>query len=69
MKEKVDAGWVFGEIKDADAKTHPCIVPYDELPEFQKKKDHLFIAIVKALSQTKQAESSLQGNQSFYYKK
>ena len=49
MKEKVDAGWVYGEIKDADAKTHPCIVPFDELPEFQQKKDALFCAIVDAL--------------------
>jgi hypothetical protein len=50
MKEKIDNGWVYGEVKDPVAKTHPCIVPYDKLPEMQKKKDHLFIAIVKALS-------------------
>jgi len=42
-------GWVFGEVKDADAKTHPCLVPYAELPEDQKIKDHLFSAIVTAL--------------------
>jgi hypothetical protein len=49
MKEKVDAGWVYGEIKDAEAKTHPCIVKFEELPEFQRKKDSLFCAIVDAL--------------------
>ena len=49
MKEKVDGGWVYGELKDAEAKTHPCIVPFDELPEFQRKKDALFCAIVDAL--------------------
>lgn len=49
MKEKVDAGWVYGEVKDAEKKTHPCIVPFDELPEFQRKKDALFCAIVDAL--------------------
>lgn len=49
MKDKVDAGWVYGEIKDAEAKTHPCIVPFDQLPEFQQKKDKLFQAIVSAL--------------------
>jgi len=42
-------GWVFGEVKDAGAKTHPCLVPYAELPEEQKIKDHLFSAIVTAL--------------------
>lgn len=49
MKEKVDAGWVYGEGKDADKKTHPCIVPFEQLPEFQQKKDALFCAIVEAL--------------------
>lgn len=49
MQEKVDAGWVHGDVKDAEAKTHPCIVPYEELPLFQKKKDALFCAIVDAL--------------------
>jgi hypothetical protein len=49
MKEKVDAGWMYGEVKDADLKTHPCIVPFDQLPEFQRKKDALFCAIVDAL--------------------
>jgi len=49
MKEKVDAGWVYGEVKDAEKKTHPCIVPFEELPEFQKKKDSLFCAVVDAL--------------------
>jgi len=49
MKEKVDTGWVYGKLKDGDKKTHPCIVPFDELPEYQKKKDMLFCAIVDAL--------------------
>jgi len=42
-------GWVFGETKDAVAKTHPCLVPYVDLPDDQKVKDHLFGAIVKVL--------------------
>jgi len=49
MKDKLDDGWVYGETKNADAKTHPCIVPFAELPEFQQKKDRLFCAIVDAL--------------------
>ncbi len=49
MKEKVDQGWVYGEKKDAEAKTHPCIVEFEKLPEFQQKKDALFCAIVDAL--------------------
>jgi hypothetical protein len=43
-------GWTHGDTKDADAKTHPCLVPYAELPEDQRRKDALFHAIVHALA-------------------
>lgn len=49
MNDKLKDGWVYGEIKDTDKKTHPCIVPFHELPEFQQKKDKLFQAIVDSL--------------------
>jgi hypothetical protein len=42
-------GWVYGPTKDAEAKTHPCLVEYDELPEDQRLKDSLFGAVVSAL--------------------
>jgi hypothetical protein len=50
MAEKIADGWVYGYEKDPVAKTHPCIRPYDMLPEFQRKKDALFLAIVRALA-------------------
>lgn len=46
---KIEHGWVFGDVKDEVAKTHPCIVPYNELPDEQQIKDKLFHAIVNAL--------------------
>lgn len=49
MKEKVENGWVYGEVKDPEAKTHPCIVPYEQLPVEQQSKDYIFRAIVHAL--------------------
>ncbi len=49
MNEKIGQGWVYGEVKDAEAKTHPCIVPYNLLPKYQQKKDALFSAIVDSL--------------------
>jgi hypothetical protein len=49
LEEKISDGWVYGETKDAVSKTHPCIVSFDELPDFQKKKDALFCAIVDSL--------------------
>lgn len=52
MADKRRDGWVYGETKDADAKTHPCIVRFDELPLFQRRKDTLFRAIVHALRPT-----------------
>jgi hypothetical protein len=50
MREKLDEGWRYGEVKDSDAKTHPCIVPFEQLPPEQQAKDHLFRAIVHALA-------------------
>ena len=49
MADKVADGWVYGETKDFGLKTHPCIVSFGQLPEFQQKKDKLFCAIVDAL--------------------
>jgi RyR domain len=40
-------GWVYGPIKDDVLKTHPCMVPFHELPEEQQVKDALFLAIVR----------------------
>lgn len=50
LAEKQAAGWVYGAAKDEAAKTHPCCVPYDQLPLEQRLKDALFIAVVDALS-------------------
>jgi hypothetical protein len=48
LKEKKADGWKYGAEKDLDKKEHPCCVPYEELPEYQKLKDAFFIAIVNA---------------------
>lgn len=47
--QKLQDGWRYGTEKDAEAKTHPCMVPYNQLPEDQQMKDHLFHAIVRTL--------------------
>ena len=31
--EKVENGWVYGTEKDPVARTHPCLVPFEELIE------------------------------------
>lgn len=48
MRDKLDDGWTWGEVKDSTVKTHPCLVPFVELPPEQQAKDHVFRAIVEA---------------------
>lgn len=49
LVEKARTGWSYGPVKDADRKEHPCFVPYEQLPPEQRRKDALFLAVVKAL--------------------
>lgn len=35
-------GWHYGPVKDPIRKTHPAFLPYKDLDESQKVKDHLF---------------------------
>ena len=59
MRDKLAAGWVYGPVKDAESKTHPCLVPFEELPPVQQAKDALFAAIVGALLGTAVRERQL----------
>ena len=49
LKEKEDAGWIYGPEKIPGLKQHPCMVPFDQLPVEQQVKDHIFRAIVRNL--------------------
>jgi hypothetical protein len=49
---KREHGWVLGPEKDEAKKTHPLLVPYEQLPEGQKTKDALFTGIVRAMDMT-----------------
>lgn len=49
LAEKVAGGWVYGDVKDPDARTHPCCVPYEKLPVEQRAKDYIFRAVARAL--------------------
>lgn len=55
-KKRAD-GWKFGPTKDAGLKTHPCFVPFEQLPPEQKVKDYIFGAIVEAFWNASQQES------------
>lgn len=49
LTEKEVTGWVYGKEKDETIKTHPCMMPFDELPVDQQAKDHLFRQTVHSL--------------------
>lgn len=51
LAEKQAGGWVYGEVKDPDAKTHPNMMPFEELPQEQQVKYHLFVGIVRTLGE------------------
>ena len=48
MAFKKEQGWTYGPEKDIAKKTHPCFLPYGELPAHEKAKDMIFLAIVRA---------------------
>lgn len=50
MAHKVAEGWTYGPTKDSVQKTHPCMVPYVQLPLTQQIKDHLFRGIVHTIA-------------------
>ena len=36
---RISQGWTYGPERDDANKKHPCLVPYDELPEEEKVYD------------------------------
>jgi len=50
-KDKEAAGWVYGEVKDAEKKTHPSLVPFNELPDDdarvgERRKGEEFLRVI-----------------------
>ena len=38
-------GWSYGETYDAEARTHPDLVPYANLGQLEQDKDSVFVAL------------------------
>lgn len=43
-KARMEQGWTWGPVRDDALKQHPCLVPYDELPEEEKVHDRNAVA-------------------------
>jgi len=39
MHQRILDGWVWGPKRDDTLKTHPCLVPFEDLPEEEKEYD------------------------------
>lgn len=44
-------GWRFGWVRDTEAKTHPDMVPFDELEPRERDKDAVFVALCEIARQ------------------
>jgi len=44
------SGWTLGPEKNTKTKTHPCLVPWNELPLEQRFKDEMWVTIVKLMA-------------------
>ena len=38
-QSRMEQGWIYGEERDDVLKHHPCLVPYEDLPEVEKDYD------------------------------
>ncbi len=38
-QSRLEQGWTYGEKRSDLLKQHPCLVPYEELPEVEKDYD------------------------------
>ena len=38
-QSRMEQGWTYGEERNDALKHHPCLIPYEELPEMEKAYD------------------------------
>ena len=37
-ESRIEQGWSYGEERSDALKTHPCLIPYEELPEVEYRR-------------------------------
>lgn len=38
-RNRIEQGWTYGKERSDSLKQHPCLIPYEELPEVEKDYD------------------------------
>lgn len=38
-QSRIEQGWTYGEQRNDTLKHHPCLIPYEDLPEVEKAYD------------------------------
>ena len=51
MQAYFNMGWVYGEARDPEAKTHPDLVPFADLQRQEQDKDAVFVALCEIARQ------------------
>lgn len=46
ISNKIKDGWIYGEEKNLELKTHPSIIDFESLNDIDKLKDQYFIDVV-----------------------
>lgn len=42
-QKRMQDGWTYGAHRDDAKRTHPCLVPYEQLPESEKEYDRVMV--------------------------
>jgi len=50
LQQKRGDGWTYNQRRDNAKKHHPMLIPFEQLSEFEQRKDALLNAIVRALA-------------------
>ena len=37
--QRINEGWTYGSARNDNTKKHPCLVPYEDLPDSEKEYD------------------------------
>ena len=51
MEAKKNQGYTYGEVIDIEKKTHPSMIPFENLSDVEKRKDEMDVLMVKLANQ------------------